>query len=386
MMKEKTDDKTKRAPTASFMMGVVALVFCAVGYQTALFIHSTAIERVMADRDHPDTVFVYDAEDRLASRTSPSSQKHGNYSRTADNSRPEAGSRYSSKGRVVSGSSGYNDNGDRVLETGQGHPMNSAEDEAGEGRICRDGQDGSENAGGRESRGDFTSGNGRQVRSTSYRKNASHSDEVMAMRAANPPRPAQLFDFDPNSASLDDFIRLGFSPKQAASIINYRNKGGAYRRKEDFARSFVVSEEMYGRLEPIICIPKLDLNVADSAELDALPGIGPYFVKKILDYRRELHGYSDIRQLLEIYHFDEEKFDSLKDLVTVGRAPAYPLWTLPADSLRKHPYIGTYSAKGIVLYRQHHPKTEWTVEGLAAAGVLRPENVPKLQRCALAAP
>ena len=49
----------KSEHTRSFMIGVVALVFLVIGYQSALFVHSAAVARVVANRDEPDTVFVY---------------------------------------------------------------------------------------------------------------------------------------------------------------------------------------------------------------------------------------------------------------------------------------------------------------------------------------
>ena len=38
-----------------------------------------------------------------------------------------------------------------------------------------------------------------------------------------------LFHFDPNTASFDDFVRLGLSEKVSNIICNYREKGGDFR-------------------------------------------------------------------------------------------------------------------------------------------------------------
>ena len=46
-------------PSASFVMGCVALLFLIVGYQAALFISKASVARIVANHDHPDTVFVY---------------------------------------------------------------------------------------------------------------------------------------------------------------------------------------------------------------------------------------------------------------------------------------------------------------------------------------
>lgn len=136
-----------------------------------------------------------------------------------------------------------------------------------------------------------------------------------AIPARSKPQP---FPFNPNTADVEELQRLGFSPKQAAAIDNYRKKGGRFRRPGDFAKSFVVSEEMFARLEPYIRIPKVNLNTADSAALDALPGIGPYLVRKILEHRKEIGAFVSTEQLMDIDYFDRERYEALKDLVTCG--------------------------------------------------------------------
>jgi DNA uptake protein ComE-like DNA-binding protein len=208
-----------------------------------------------------------------------------------------------------------------------------------------------------------------------------------APAAARRPAPApERFPFDPNTISAEDLQRLGFSPKQAQAILNYRNSGGRFRRKADFAKSFVVSEDLFAELEPYIEIPKVDLNRADSAALDGLPGIGPYYVRKILEYRQKLRGFSYPEQLMDIERFDAERYDGLSDLIETGPSEPYPLWTLPEDSLKLHPYIGSYAAHGVVLFRDHTPRSGWTVEALDAAGILKPGTGEKLARCRIAAP
>lgn len=288
----------KSGLSESFITGVIALVFLIVGYQTALLIHNAAVVKIAADRDMPDTVYVY---------------------------------------RDIS----------------QDQHFSSMEPQV-------------------------------QVR-----RNAPHTPRAEAVRK-NYPRPqVESFRFDPNTVSVDELCRLGFTIKQAESIDRYRSSGGRFRRKEDFRKSYVVSDSVYHRLEKYIDIPLLDLNRADSAGFDALPGIGGWFAKKMIEHRKALGGYSYKEQLLDIYRFDQEKFDALKDLITVSPEYTlpYPMWMLPADSLCRHPYINNLeTARSIVLYRQSVPKEEWTVEGLHKAGILTAEQYSHLSRCLIALP
>ena len=225
----------------------------------------------------------------------------------------------------------------------------------------------------------------RVLRTDTLRRESAHAPLIMEARRRT--RRVENFEFDPNSVSVEDLMRLGFSEKQARSIDNYRAKGGRFRRKSDFAKSYVVADSVYRRLEPYIRIPKVDINTADSAGFDALPGIGPYFAAKMEEYRGRLGGYSFPEQLLDIYNFGEERFDGLKDLIECSEPPAYELWTLPADELRKHPYIRSrQAADAIVLYRENTPAGSLSVEGLAAAGILPGEDAARLARCRIAAP
>jgi hypothetical protein len=109
----------------------------------------------------------------------------------------------------------------------------------------------------------------------------------------------------------------------------------------------------------------------------------------MIEYRERLGSYSYKEQLMDIYRFDEEKYEGLSDLVTVSPSyvKAYPLWTLPADSLRRHPYIDNYeTARSIVLFRQSNPEEMWTVEALEAAGILTADAAEKLSKCVLEVP
>lgn len=218
------------------------------------------------------------------------------------------------------------------------------------------------------------------------RRNAQHSAPVRQERARS--RRVESFRFNPNTVSLEDLMRLGFSEKQARAIDNYRQKGGRFRRPSDFAKSYVVSDSVFKRLEKYIDIPRTDINRADSAAFDALPGIGPYFAAKMVEYRARLGGYSYPEQLMDIYHFDREKYDGLSDLICCSR-PREPfrIWSLPEDSLRLHPYIRTrQAAHSIVLLREHTPREQWTLETIAGAGILPEEDASRLLRCVVAAP
>ena len=344
---------TRSRISSTFKVGAIALAFLVIGYQAALFIRSAAVTRLVSHRDAPDTVFVID---------------EGLARRVLDGYPPP-----DAAGSSGTGSSVMADNDTSVMPGYDSSVM------PGYDSSVMPGYD-------RASHGTPSAGGGTARSRVIVRRDALHSPAAEAARSAAAPRRVETFPFNPNTVSLSDLMRLGFSERQAQSIINYRESGGQFRRPADFAKSYVVADSVFRRLEPFIRIPKVDLNAADSTALDALPGIGPYYAAKIVEHREELHGYSYPEQLMDIYHFDQERFDALKDLITVGPSEPYPLWTLPEEELEKHPYIGKYAAHGVVLYRDNNPREAWTVAGLGAAGVLRPADAARLSRCRLAEP
>ncbi|MGN1226399.1 MAG: ComEA family DNA-binding protein [Candidatus Cryptobacteroides sp.] len=216
------------------------------------------------------------------------------------------------------------------------------------------------------------------------RADAEHSPMVKAQRERT--RRVESFPFDPNTVSLEDLQRLGFSEKQAQSIINYRDKGGRFHRAEDFARSYVVSDSIYSRLKAYIRIPKLDINLADSAAFDALPGIGPYYASQMVKYRDRLGGYACPEQLLELYKFGEERLEAIADLIDCPQPHYFPLWTADEAELAAHPAIRRHdTARAILLYKKNSAPEKWTVKALSEAGILSEEQALMLTRCTCAA-
>lgn len=201
-------------------------------------------------------------------------------------------------------------------------------------------------------------------------------------RPREPERSYESFAFDPNTVSLDDLQRLGLSERQAQSIENYREKGGRFRSKADFQKLYVVSDTLFARLEPYIEIAKLELNGADSTALVSLRGIGPWYARKILDYRDRLGGFVAPEQLLEIEGIDAERFAGFADGITVdaSRIRRLDLWHASDTVLARHPYLGPKGARSIVRYRELYDSTRWTLPDLATERVLSQENIEKLKK------
>ena len=191
-----------------------------------------------------------------------------------------------------------------------------------------------------------------------------------------------LFNFNPNTLPLEGWIKLGLSPKQAASIIKYVNKGGKFYRAEDVEKMYAISPANYQRFEPFIIIPNqtystplktintypskltskymekvvIDINEADSASLTNIRGIGPSFASRILKYRKRLGGFAAVEQLKEVYGLDSLKYEGVKDQVkiTLSSIKKINLNTAEFDEMKKVPYLSYKQMNAIMAYRKQH--------------------------------
>jgi competence protein ComEA len=62
----------------------------------------------------------------------------------------------------------------------------------------------------------------------------------------------------------------------------------------------------------------LNLNSANAAQLEALPGVGPAMAQKILDYRKQNGGFKSVDQLEEVPGIGPKKMETLRPLVDVN--------------------------------------------------------------------
>lgn len=182
----------------------------------------------------------------------------------------------------------------------------------------------------------------------------------------------KLFQFDPNTASDGDFLRLGLSEKQIQTVRNYLAKGGSFKTKDDFSKirglreqqkktlsNYIVIEEKaknVPELEAAEVILQIELNTADSLSLKALPGIGDKLSKRIIKYRDILGGYHSLSQLEEVYGLSRQTIQGIENRLTIdpGKIRKLDLNFSDMKELSKHPYIKNELATKIVKFRSAH--------------------------------
>lgn len=109
-------------------------------------------------------------------------------------------------------------------------------------------------------------------------------------------------------------------------------------------------------------IIKVELNTADSAMLDAVRGIGPYYAKKILRYRELLGGYYSVEQLKEVKmtYFDAgsaTQYFSVDPALIRQR----DLDTMSFKSVLRHPYLEYEHVQAIFNAKRKYGKLSYAL-------------------------
>jgi competence ComEA-like helix-hairpin-helix protein len=100
----------------------------------------------------------------------------------------------------------------------------------------------------------------------------------------------------------------------------------------------------------------IELNSADTFDLQRLRGIGPSFAKRIVKYRERLGGFREKSQLLEVFGIDTQKYNEIKDHLMVNQDSIRKinLNTVTFKELLSHPYFPFEITKSIMIYKKEH--------------------------------
>lgn len=255
--------------------------------------------------------------------------------------------------------------------------------------------------------GDRSSSDGHEIadslQNTSAEKAEGHAEGGYAVAQ----KEIHLTYFDPNTADSTQLLSLGLQPWQVRSIYRYRAAGGVYSSPEDFAQLYGLTVKKYRELLPYIRISEeyrmasevykrpshrkpyvtahradtavgadrlqkrvgqssemyypaklkagetIMLNDADTLMLRRVPGIGPYFARRIVRYRERLGGFVSLDQLLEIQDFPESALPYLAfDDNASASVKKININSATSEELRRHPYISFIMARQIMDYRR----------------------------------
>lgn len=102
----------------------------------------------------------------------------------------------------------------------------------------------------------------------------------------------------------------------------------------------------------------IELNSADTFELQRLHGIGSSFARRIVKYRERLGGFLNKYQVKEVWGMDTARYNKISASLIVNPDSIHKinLNTVTFKELLFHPYFPFEITKAIMIYRKDHKK------------------------------
>jgi len=104
-------------------------------------------------------------------------------------------------------------------------------------------------------------------------------------------------------------------------------------------------------------IAVLDINEADSLDLEKLPAIGEKLSSRIVRYRDRLGGFMHLLQLKEVYGLSDSTYQIILPLLKIAKdfkPKLIDINKVEYTDLRKHPYTNNSFIKLVLAYRKVH--------------------------------
>jgi competence protein ComEA len=186
--------------------------------------------------------------------------------------------------------------------------------------------------------------------------------------------------FKPNNLSIQGWIDLGFSEKQANSIIKYKDSYGPFEKASDVGKIYVISEEKFKELKPfmqfddlkendynyentqyetyVIPILNIEVNSATADELEEISGIGPAFSARIIKYRNILGGFATSDQYSEVYGLKDESLNALVQNTVIDKSiiEKVNVNTCSKSELKSHPLFKKWEVVSAILTERQKAK------------------------------
>lgn len=178
-----------------------------------------------------------------------------------------------------------------------------------------------------------------------------------------PEKTIDFTSFEKEISAFEIALAKLDSEELLAKQSKYKNyKKGGFYHAYDTSRRFQKEQK-----ENLI----IELNSADTFELQRLRGIGSSFARRIIKYRERLGGFHDKYQVAEVWGMDTARYNKISANLAVNRDSIHKinLNTVTFKELLFHPYFPFEITKAIMLYRKDHKKFTSLDELLSVPGI-----------------
>lgn len=166
-----------------------------------------------------------------------------------------------------------------------------------------------------------------------------------------------FFPSDREQESSDAILAVVDTISLPATKVGSRHRYPPYQRHNTNARLASSADRQADSYPTMVRTSHrtiVELNTADTLDLQQLYNIGPTFSRRIVRYRTLLGGFVNKGQLLEVYGMDSARYSDILPYIIIDTAAVskIDINTATIDQLKRHPYLDYYQAKAIVRLRE----------------------------------
>ncbi|MBX3103017.1 MAG: helix-hairpin-helix domain-containing protein, partial [Bacteroidetes bacterium] len=173
------------------------------------------------------------------------------------------------------------------------------------------------------------------------------ADTLQQLQAEEQVPPVHSPRINLNMAEAADLVHPQLlTAAQARRLVQLRSAEGAFTDFEQLShRTEWDARTVRNLARNTYCgkyLAKVNLNTADSSQLEGIPGIGPRLAGRIPRYRQALGFFHSPAQLREVYGMRPEHYTRLLPYVYADVSPGAArlhINTATATQLRRHPYF-----------------------------------------------
>lgn len=192
----------------------------------------------------------------------------------------------------------------------------------------------------------------------------------------------------------------GIGPVLSRRIVRYRDAIGGFQEAEDLLRVYGLPEETFDELRPFLQVIKetkppkregalppkwvanepVDLNTADTALLNTLPGIGPTLAERIVKFRAAKKGFERVEELKAVYGLSPQTYAQLEPRLYIEQETFAALRNITASTNNtiQHENQRLIASRGITEEAPPPPARPTTLVNLNTASEAELQAIPGL--------
>jgi len=127
---------------------------------------------------------------------------------------------------------------------------------------------------------------------------------------------AESFDYSVSDSKFEQQLKADFRGLEKNNFTALQNEKLS---RLNFLNDSLISEKDKQEQEELLAKfeKKININLAYTADLQRLPGIGKVTADRIIEYREQNNGFARIEDLMKVRGIGVKKFEKIKDLITI---------------------------------------------------------------------